>query len=156
MVSASQEARSPFLKSESFRLLAALFQILNNESCESASDPEKLCNNCSESILKAMNDNDLVKAKRIRDVLTCLEAFLTYCKSCKQSSNTNILKSVQLLIVPLEKLHDSSSSQSIKSISNKLLERIRKEFREEDIEKATVVNSKNTKAKKKKKKKQKK
>ena len=156
MVLASQVARSPFLKSESFRLLAGLFQILNNESCESASDVDRLCNVCCESILQAVNDNDLVRAKRIRDVLNCLEAFLTYCKSCKQSSNTNILKSVRLLVVPLQKLHDSSSSQSIKSISNKLLERIKKEFLEEDIEKDIFVNSKNTKVKKKKKKKQKK
>lgn len=150
MVSASCEARSPYLKSESFRLLSALFQIAEKSSGSLACESDIISMRFCESMNKALHDSDLIKAKRMREVLNCFDRFLSFYNSSKRiSNNKQMQKLLKELVVPMQKLMDSSSSNSIKFLCDKLSKRIVNEFKEEDPDGKTLT--KETKDKKKKK-----
>ncbi len=155
MVVASHEARSPYLKSEAFRILFTLFQIAINSSDALAFDSEVVAVKFCESMKKALNDSELIKAKRIRDVLNGFDGFLSLCNGEKGVRSTKIYKPLKEVVDLLQNLKKSSESNAIKSICDKMSERIENEFKEGEEDNAEKTND-NNKVKKKKKKKKKK
>ena len=175
LVEASHQGRSPFLKSESFRLLAQLFiakkennEEKNKESEEVNTALKKACAPFCDSLEKAFSGSELTKAKRLRDILKASEKLVEFTNSHGDESTWN---AVGALSGSLTNLHSTSASNSVKSICDKLeksiregLEKVAKEKTEVEAaseETATTATpSKNTagskaKAKKSKKKKKK-
>ena len=155
MVVASHLARSPYLKSEAFRMTSSLFQMTLKSSDIILFNTEVVAVKFCESVEKALKDGDLIKAKRIRDVLNAFDGFLTFCKSDMGVMSTTVFAPLKEVVGPLQNLKESSGSNVIKSICEKLTERIENEFKQEDIiiNDGDMANDKKVQKKKKKKKK---
>ena len=165
LVTASHEARSPYLKSESFRMIAQLFILnkedkddeKNNQSGEVNAILKKACVPLCESLEKAFSVNELVKAKRVRDILKASERILEFTNrhgdECMWNGMSNLSE-------PLQTLRSTSASNSVKSICEKLeksikegLEKVAKAKAEaaaaaEASSKATITPAKSTTASK--------
>jgi hypothetical protein len=79
---AARDARSPFLKSEAFRLLSLLFgQMFALEGqahtirSSAESSLEALAKSFSEATVATLNDAEMKKTKRVKDVLKAVEKF---------------------------------------------------------------------------------
>jgi hypothetical protein len=122
---ASQEARSPFLKSEAFRLLSLLFATKpdpNGSDLEKAAAKgiQEVREEFLTSIESALEDVEMRKAKRVRGVLKALEKFV-HCLSSPCSKETlENLEKIQTLIIKL----GESESNAVKSACTKLTDEI--------------------------------
>ena len=121
LLQASREGRSPFLKSEAFRLLALLFATKPDPK---GSDLEKAAAKSIQEVQEefltstetALEDVEMRKAKRVRIVLKAVEKFV-HCLSspCSDETLTNIGK-IQSLVDNL----GESDNNTIKSACTKL------------------------------------
>jgi hypothetical protein len=120
---ATKEARSPFLKSESFRLIAALFR-----RTESNGEASELDARGSESLKKAsgdlircisvaLQDTDMLKAKRVKDVLKATEKLVNFLKAQPDAS---FLKHLQEMKGCIDKVKDASDNSGVMKTCEKL------------------------------------
>ena len=122
---ATQEARSPFLKCEAFRLLSMLFSSKpDSDGTELEKAAAKGIEDAQEEFLDsveaALHDAELRKAKRVRSVLKALEKFL-HCLSPPGSPELmGALSKVNASVVKL----GESDSNAVKAACTKLTEEI--------------------------------
>jgi hypothetical protein len=119
---ASQEARSPFLKAEAFRLLSILFVTKpDTEASEwgkaAAKGLEEVRDDFLTSMEAALQDVEMRKAKRVRVVLKALEKFVAGLSSPCSGGSLSKLDNVKSL---LEKLGESDS-QAVQASCAKLM-----------------------------------
>ena len=131
LCSTSRNARSPFLKSEAFRLLTPLVGRSSKDSTGDHSDVEKkgfdamsqCCDDFVQSVVEAVKDAEMRKAKRIRDVLKTTEKLVEFMEKISIDSAETIERLVSLH-EELAKLQTASESQGVTllcgSISSKL------------------------------------
>ena len=101
---ATQDARSPFLKMEAFRLLSLLFA--NKPNAEGSSDTEKMAqakiHESQDDLLIAINktlkDEEMVKPKRARVVLKAFEKMLPFISSPVSPEALDLLASIKIEI----------------------------------------------------------
>lgn len=120
LASAAKLARSPFLRCESYRLLATLYNPkLNPQSSEldslavtkaSESAPEVIV-----SIITGLKDDDMLKAKRVREILKACEKILEFSEACGAS-----LPNVEELSATVADVGDKVDGQSVKNAIEKI------------------------------------
>ena len=130
LCTASRNARSPFLKSEAFRLLAPLVGKRTKDSTGDQADIEKkgvdamseCCDAFVHSVVEAVQDAEMRKAKRIRDVLKTTEKLIEFLEPANVKTNT--IGRLESLREELAELQTASESQGVTllcgSISTKL------------------------------------
>lgn len=124
---ATKEARSPFLKSESFRLLGVLFG--RNMDQTDPSELEKKGHESLESnsvdvlrnINTALQDEDMLKTKRAKDVLKSASKVVAFQKENPDAAVSKELVAMKYLV---DKVKDSSESSGVDSACDKLLAEI--------------------------------
>jgi len=131
LCTASRSARSPFFKSEAFRLLTPLVGRTIKDSAGDHSDVEKkgldamseCCNSFVKSLYEAVQDTEMKKAKRVRDVLKTTEKLLEFLEKTSLDMTEN-LESLVALNDAILKLQTESESKGVTSlcgsINNKL------------------------------------
>ncbi len=151
---ASKEAQSPYLKTEAFRILGTFYKVKEDKV-----DVKEILKESStllcQSLLQALTDTELSKAKRVRDILKVIENLVEF---SNVSGNTSMWSEASKLVEPLQKLSESSSSNPIKSqcqkIEKQILDGVEKnKSASHDVEKkatSTVGSAKKDKKKKKK------
>lgn len=127
-------ARSPYLKSESFRILANVYSAkqTSDSTAEASSnnalskDSLDVLNNEAIPSLKAievaLQDDDLIKAKRVRDVLKACETIVSFISESITNREAKI--SLEILSNPLKSLIESSASSNVKGVCTKLNSKI--------------------------------
>jgi len=127
---AANESRSPYLKSESFRILSDVYSLKQTGGDTADSSSNNLLDNASFdalndealSVLKvielALQDNDLIKGKRVRDVLKACETIASFISDSK--TNREVRLSLGILSTPLNLLTESSASINVKNVCTKL------------------------------------
>jgi hypothetical protein len=127
LTTATKEARSPYLKSESFRLLGALFG-----RSESADGPSELDTRGRESlkanssvaiscITGALQDEEMLKTKRAKDVLKAASKLVAFQKTHQKASVCDELVELK---GRLEQVNDNSESNGVTSACEKLVSEI--------------------------------
>ena len=131
LCTASRSARSPFLKSEAFRLLTPLVGRSIKDSAGDQSDVDTkgldamsgCCDSFVKSLFEAVQDTEMKKAKRVRDVLKTTEKLLEFLEKTSLDMTDN-LESLVALHEAILKLQAESESQGVMSlcgsINNKL------------------------------------
>lgn len=163
MCNASKAARSPFLKSEAFRILSIMlaraiqFSSDDSQETDDGRGVEALrtsCRSLVNSLVEAMQDSEMKKTKRIRDVLKTAEKLVAFLeKSEKVHSDT--LTSFITLKEQIDLNQEESASQGVSSLCESVsgkLEVFITEFKAK-TESATSTNAQSSGGKKKKKKK---
>lgn len=156
---ASQDARSPFLKMEAFRLLSLLFaKKPNAESSEIEKKAAVCIQEVQEELLTSfslsLGDEEMKKTKRVRVLLKALDKFL----HCLTSCSADCLKKLDSLQALVNDLGDSDSN-AVKAVCTKLAGEIDTKMAELKVDTGTntqgnsVGPSSSSKKKKKKKKK---
>lgn len=123
LCTASRSARSPFLKSEAFRLLTPLVGRSIKDSAGDQSDVEKrgldamseCCDSFVKSLFEAVQDAEMKKAKRVRDVLKTTEKLLEFLEKTSLDM-THDLDSLVALNDAMLKLQTESESQGVTSL----------------------------------------
>lgn len=157
-------ARSPFLKAETFRLLASLFAApASTESSELGEIATKNLESVAESFLSsasaALADEEMRKSKRVKSILKALEKFLDKMPTTVSTTACSLLKKIKDGIATLAE----SESQGVQSSCSKLIATIEVKVAELEVAASTpqkmvtggsnVGSSKSKKSSKKKKKK---
>jgi hypothetical protein len=163
LATAAKEARSPFLKSEAFRLLSVL---LSSKPDPNASALEKAASSnlhsAAEELMGAiecsLKDDEMKKTKRVRVVLKAAEKVVS---SLASPCSPGVLSRIGVMKTLLQQL-EGSESNAIKNICTKLLSDIDKKQEELSAMKeqqatpsTTTLGSESKKSKKKKKNKKK-
>lgn len=121
---AAKEARSPFLKSESFRLLGTLFSRSGDHDEIDGKGRESLKSNSSAVIISinaALQDEDMVKTKRAKDVLKSASNVVAYVKTNCNASVSQDLAEMKNLATQVK---ESSESSGVLAASEKLVTEI--------------------------------
>lgn len=127
MCEAARNSRSPFLKSEAFRLLSTLVGTSAKETTEELSDIEKKGREsmyeCSDSfvtsVVEALKDPEMKKAKRVRDILKTAEKLIDFLTKMPQS-DSGILSSLTSLKDELVALKDGAESKGVTALCDSL------------------------------------
>lgn len=133
---AANTSVSPYLKSECFRMLSDVYNIKQKQSSDSTLDTSlngtlvkdslDVLNNEAVSTLKAievaLQDDDLIKSKRIRDVLKACETTVAFISESVTNREARI--SLEILSSPLKLLTESSASSNVKDVCTKLKNKI--------------------------------
>jgi hypothetical protein len=156
---ASQDARSPFLKADAYRLLSLLFASKQNVDSSNTTLGKKAseilrASTTQEELLacfaKSLQDEEMNKTKRVRPLLKALEKFLAF-----YITDFRKLETIKALV---NDLGEDSDSNAVKSACSKLsgeIEAKTSEIKEQEAQKektakATQPGKKNKKKKKKK------
>lgn len=131
LATAAKEARSPFLKSEAFRLLSVL---LASKSDPNASALEKAASSnlrsAAEELMGAiecsLKDDEMKKTKRVRVVLKAAEKVVS---SLASPCSPGVLSRIGVMKTLLQQV-EGSESNAIKNICTKLLSDIDKKQEE--------------------------
>ena len=122
---AAKAARSPFLKSESFRLLGTLFSRSGDQDEMDTKGQESLKANSSgviSSINTALQDDDMLKTKRAKDVLKTASKVVAYQRT---TSNASVSKDLLFEMKNLaEQVKESSESSGVLAACEKLVTEI--------------------------------
>ncbi len=121
---AAKEARSPFLKSESFRLLGTLFSRSGDHDEIDGKGRESLKSNSSAVIISinaALQDEDMVKTKRAKDVLKSASNVVSCVKTNCNASVSQDLAEMKNLATQVT---ESSESSGVLAASEKLVTEI--------------------------------
>ena len=124
---ASHEARSPFLKSECFRLLSLVLAIKPDPQAPSDLDKaaagkvQEQSKHVVDAINTALEDDEMRKAKRVRSVLKVIEKFVPVLSGSGSSEVIDGLKKVTTL---LNDFSTESESKPLQTLCNKLKEEI--------------------------------
>lgn len=119
---ATKDARSPFLKSESFRLLGILFSRSGNQNGLTDLDKrgrESLKANSGDvlrSINVALQDEDMLKTKRAKDVLKSATKVVAFQKANPEAA---VSKDLVELKDRLEEMKESTESSGVRSACEK-------------------------------------
>lgn len=127
---ATVDARSPFLKSEAFRLLGGLYGTAMNDSSEQIDGIKKLG---LESLIKAapevakgvadsMKNDDMKKTKRIREILKSAEKLVSFATN-HSISDKGFWETFQSL--PLNSFATETESHGVKNACEKLATEIK-------------------------------
>lgn len=144
---ATREARSPFLKSESFRLLAVLFRRFEShrEASELVTRGHESLKEASEDVTKcisiALQDAEMLKTKRVKDVLKTAEKLVGFFKA---QADPSVLKHLREMKECIEKVESESSGVT------KMCEKVANEI-EDCVKEIEPVDASSKKKKKKKK-----
>ena len=157
---ATKEARSPYLKAESFRLLGSLFGRSGGQEDTSEVDArgskslEENSRVAVKCICDALRDAEMLKTKRVKEVLKAAEKVIAFQEAHPDASISRDLVEMKACV---EKVKDNSESMGVKSICEKLTSEIddRLIVTKQDIE-SGGKDSESSKKKKKKKGKKKK
>lgn len=125
LVKASKEARGSYLKAESFRLLTTLFNVKEDDEPDVKATLMKVSTDLFDSLVLALNDNDLKKAKWVRGILKVAEKVVDFTSS---HGDANMWDGVSKLSEPLQKLSNISESNGVKSSCEKLEKKINEEL----------------------------
>ena len=124
---ASHEARSPFLKSECFRLLSLVLAIKPDPQAPSDLDKaaagkvQEQSKHVIDAIITALEDDEMRKAKRVRSVLKVIEKFVPVLSGSGSSEVIDGLKKTTTL---LNDFSTESESKPLQTLCNKLKEEI--------------------------------
>lgn len=163
LVNASREARSSYLKCECFRIISSLYLIQQSQT-EGVAVLSKAAPSLSTSLSLALQDDEMRKTKRVRDVLKAVERFSKFANEYGDNEIWSGLKEVQVEIMALMNFSDSSAVQNIcKKLNedidqgmllytNKIAEEQKANEEAQEDEPATSSNLKSPKSKKSKKK----
>ena len=156
LATATKEARSPFLKSEAFRLVAALIS-----KSKSDSQNEELGNRGRKQlqaalpalalgIIDALQDDDMKKTKRDRDVLKAADQLLSFLGTFEGSDST-LATRLQEMKAGLVTFKDTSESAGVTNTCEKLIGQLEKIHPSDtNVSEEVESSSSNTKKKKKK------
>lgn len=163
IASAATSARSPFLRCECYRLLAALYNPkLNPQSTDLEKEAMKKAGESAaqamDSIIAGLKDSEMQKAKRARDILKASEKILEFAKTSGVS-----LSNVDDLSAAIKEVGTKVDNNGVKSAVEKINPMIEamkeqamdvdtKDDEEEVAEERDTTNEKKSKKKKKKKK----
>jgi len=119
---ATQDARSPFLKMEAFRLLSLLFA--NKPNAEGSSDIEKMAqakiHESQDDLLIAMNetlkDEEMVKPKRARAIFKAFEKILPFLSSPASPEALDLLANIKIEINGLGVKHAGLNVSAVKLV----------------------------------------
>ena len=125
---ASHEARSPFLKSECFRLLSLVLAIKPDPQAPSDLDKaaagkvQEQSKHVVNAIITALEDDEMRKAKRVRSVLKVIEKFVPVLSGSGISSEVidGLKKTTKLLM----DFSTESESKPLQTVCNKLKEEV--------------------------------
>jgi hypothetical protein len=127
LATAATGARSPFLRSESFRLLSILFNPkLNPKTSEidelAARKMQEYTPMAVASICASLKDEDMQKTKRVRDVLKAAEKVLDFAKlvSCPISDFDDLLQAIGNVDDKLQNQGAKMAIEKIRSIIHEL------------------------------------
>ncbi len=134
---ASQSARSPFLKGECFRLITLLFAAKAN--VQGQDKIERIRVSFLDSVVAALQDEEMRKAKRVRVVLKALEKFVAIVSSPVTSKTLSRLDTIKGL---LEKLGEGES-QGVTVMCTKLISDIDAKAEELKAIANPIVDTKN-------------
>lgn len=162
IASAATSARSPFLRCECYRLLAALYNPkLNPQSTELEKEAVKKAGESAtqavDSMIAGLKDSEMHKAKRVRDILKASEKLLEFAKASSIS-----LSNVDDLSAAINDVGTKVDNNGVKSAIDKISPMIEalkeeamnvdtKDDEEEVPEERDTTNDKKKKKKKKKK-----
>ena len=118
LVVSSKDSRSPFLKSESFRLLAMIYDLKDDQTDSVKMILNESVSSLSESLEKGLMDESLGKTKRVLDVLKAGDKLVDFCKT--RSGEESYWMQLSKLLSPLKHVHDNSNSNAVKSLCNKI------------------------------------
>ena len=119
---ATQDARSPFLKMEAYRLLSLLFA--NKPNVEGSSEIEKLAHvkihESQDDLLIAMNktlkDEEMVKPKRARAIFKAFEKILPFLSSPASPEALDLLANIKIEINGLGVKHAGLNVSAVKLV----------------------------------------
>ena len=139
LVVSSIEARTPYLKAESFRVLSSLFNITKDDNDEVQSALARSSTLLCNSLTNALGNDELTTAKRVRDVLRAAEKLVMF-MSNNCCDDHNLWKEANKMTESIHSLMNSSSSNAVKSICEKLDKKI-KEGLEKSAKAASTLPS---------------
>lgn len=119
LVSATKVARSPYMKTESFRLLGALFSRTTSSDGLSELDQrghtslEKHSIDSIRCISVALQDEELLKTKRVKDIMKVAEKVVAFQTARLNSSVSKELAELKDLVGQVEEGSESSGVTSI-------------------------------------------
>jgi hypothetical protein len=143
---ATQDARSPFLKVESFRLLALVLS--NKPNQEGLSETERMAqakihesqDDLLIAISKTLKDDEMVKPKRVRSVFKAFEKMLPVISSPASPEALSMLANIKTEISGL-----GAKQSSLNILSTKLVEQIDIRLEELNVADATPTMQDTTK-----------
>jgi len=118
---ASKEARSSYLRSESFRMLASLYNMTKDDGVDIKGVLKKNSIEFAISIGQALDDDEMTKVKRIRDVLKATEKLVDFVRNDNDEESRN---SIVNIASQIQHVVDDSSSPAVKAIGEKLVKDI--------------------------------
>jgi len=156
LTKAAPGARSSFLKSECFRLIATLYNPkINNAANEQEKESlEKLMGareNFIESALSTLEDSEMQKAKRLKEVLRSIEKVVSFTSPHEALNRALPSDSLQKLEKGLKDVAEKTDSDAVKSLCESLVSRLSTDL--QSAPKQTTSSKQNKKKKKKGKKK---
>jgi hypothetical protein len=124
---ASLFARSAYLKSEGFRLMALLYNLninpgLSSNEVAALNGLDVASGSFFVAVWAALQDEEMKKSKRIREVLKSTEKVLAYCSARVDSSDNIGKKDTMELRELLRRLRDDSESHGIAKVCTKLVD----------------------------------
>lgn len=148
LCSASKNARSPFLKSEAFRLLSPLVGRSSTDSTGDHSEIEKkgldavsqCCDDFVQSVVEAVQDPEMKKAKRIRDVLKTTEKLIEFLEKIS-IDRAETIERLDSLHEELEKLKTASESQGVTLLCGSIGTKLDTLIKDAKARKASVATS---------------
>eukprot|EP00977_Amphora_coffeiformis_P022203 scaffold10591_cov112-Amphora_coffeaeformis.AAC.1 len=148
LANAAAGGKTPFLKTEAFRLLSLLFNPkLHASESEELTDMIDAVDNVLSACTTALNDTEMKKAKRAREVLKTLERLTEFMDAAKCTATKSKVDEVK---TALKTIGLDSDSQGLKSLVDKVLPRF-ENIKSADVEEDSKAEDKKSKKSKKKK-----
>ena len=127
LANAAQNARSAYLKAESFRLLAELYHVSRSDesplSATGVTSLEESASSAVSSLCYAMQDDDMTTAKRLRDPLKAAAELVAFGNLHCQSDNT-VWDELRKLSKLLNSIGSNSKSQGVQKQCQSLVKKI--------------------------------
>lgn len=148
LIRSTNEARSSFLRVESFTLLSALYNIpkQNTASQEEIKSLQDAIPSISKTVSTACSDEDMTKSKRFRLVLQATEIVT---KFALNHSSLAVLTALKELREPLQSVSDDTSSEPIKKLCSTIITNVKNELEKESKNEKKDVPTSSKKKKKK-------
>ena len=145
LINAAQNARSAYLKAESFRLLAELYHVSRTDesplSANGMASLEGLAGSAVSSLSLAMKDDDMTTTKRLRDPLKATSELVTFGTVHCRADNA-LWDELRKLSGLLDSLGANSKSQGVTKQCQALVKKISEGDAKGGSEKAKPSGSK--------------
>jgi hypothetical protein len=145
LVKASKEARNSFLKCECFRILSSLYLVQPSDDASADVGVAALkmaAIPLSSSLVEALKDEEMLKAKRVRDILKTAERLVKFANIHGDNNIWSGLTELQVVIVSLVKCSESSAVQNLcKKLDRDIDEGVKLQAKKKAEEEATKLKS---------------